>query len=169
MNHLRVAIELGHNKEVLRELMVGADRDMYLWRPAEDKWSMLEVLCHLYDEECEDFRLRIQMTLETPELPWPPIDPPGWVIARGYQQRDFSEMLHSFMAERARSVTFLNNLSAPAWHNAYQHPRLGSISAQQLLVNWLAHDYHHIRQINALKYQYLAFSSGADLSYAGKW
>ena len=42
-------------------------------------------------------------------------------------------------------------------------------SAKQFLNNWLAHDYHHIRQINAIQYDFLKSSSGEALNYAGKW
>jgi hypothetical protein len=40
---------------------------------------------------------------------------------------------------------------------------------QQLEANWLAHDYHHIRQVNRRLYEYLQFKSKANLAYAGNW
>ena len=33
------------------------------WRPANGAWSVLEVVCHLADEEVEDFRARLESTL----------------------------------------------------------------------------------------------------------
>ena len=57
-------------------------------RPAPGRWSPLEILCHLVDEERDDFRARIQSTLEDPHAAWPAIDPPAWVIERAYNERD---------------------------------------------------------------------------------
>ena len=51
MNHLQIADELNRNLEVFRGLFRGADQQVYLWRPSPEKWCMLEVLCHLLDEE----------------------------------------------------------------------------------------------------------------------
>jgi hypothetical protein len=37
------------------------------------------------------------------------------------------------------------------------------------LCNWLAHDQHHIRQLNTLQHEYLREKTGEDLKYAGDW
>ena len=67
------------------------------WKPAPDKWCALEVTCHLRDEEREDFRARLRSTLETPELPWPKIDPSAWVSERHYMQQDPDFVLAGFL------------------------------------------------------------------------
>lgn len=108
-------------------------------------------------------------TLHTPELPAPPIDPQGWVKARDYAGQSFSEKVNGFLLERETSISMLRALEKPDWNNTYHHPALGAFTAYQFLVNWLAHDYHHIRQINRRLYEYLKHQSPADLSYAGNW
>jgi len=60
-------------------------------------------------------------------------------------------------------------LKNPNWEETVDHYEVGPRSAKKFLVNWLAHDYHHIRQINQIRHAYLKFSSGDDLTYAGKW
>jgi len=169
MDHLRIATALGHNRDVFRGMLHGIEQEQYLWRPAPDKWCLLEVICHLYDEEREDFRARVQHVLTDPSQPMPPIDPQGWVSARNYIQHNFHEVLHAFLAERADSVSYINSLEAPEWSNTYIHPKLGPLSAGMFLHNWLAHDYHHIRQVNDLKYRYFLSQSRYPLTYAGKW
>ena len=37
------------------------------WKPSEGRWSALEVVCHLADEEREDFRVRLDLTLHHPD------------------------------------------------------------------------------------------------------
>ncbi len=169
MNYLKIAIELSHNKEVFRSLLHGVEKEQYNWKPAPEKWCLLEVICHLYDEECEDFRARMQQVLLDPHQPLQPIDPQGWVSSRGYMQKDYDNVLHAFLVERSRSVNYLNALVMPNWGNTHIHPQLGPVTASLFLSNWLAHDYHHIRQINELKYQYFKSKITEPLTYAGNW
>ena len=130
---------------------------------------MLEIICHLHDEEREDFRARLRSTLDTPELPWPKIDPSAWVTERKYMEQDFSLALERFLAERERSVAWLRGLKEPHWTNAYSHPTIGPVSCDLLLANWVAHDLHHIRQSNNLRYAFLHGHVAVPLDYAGKW
>ena len=58
------------------------------WKPPDGAWSILEVVCHLADEEEFDFRERIRLVLNDPEESWPPIDPEGWAVARRYNEGD---------------------------------------------------------------------------------
>lgn len=169
MNYHKVAVELGHNKEAFRGLLYGVDKEQYLWKPSSEKWCLLEVVCHLYDEECEDFRPRVDHVLYHQDQPMEPIDPKEWVISRKYMEQEYEHVLHAFLAERQRSINYLNSLSVPEWDNVHVHPVLGPITASTLLYNWLAHDYHHIRQINELKYLWLKSRITEPLTYAGKW
>jgi hypothetical protein len=169
MNILHVIQELSRNKIVFHSLFDKMYDQVFLWKPAPDKWCLLEILCHLHDEEREDFRPRVQHTLENPDAPMKPIDPAGWVLKRKYIEQDYPEVLNKFMNERDESIKWLNQLKDVPWMNVHHHPNLGDISAEMFLTNWLAHDYLHIRQISRTKYQYLKYISGHQLSYAGEW
>src|SRR5882672_8592876 len=100
MNHINIAIELKRNKEVFRHMLHGIDDAQIKWKPAPEKWCMLEIICHLYDEEMKDFRARVQSVLEDPSIPLTPIDPVGWVTSNEYMRQDFEQVLHQFLAER---------------------------------------------------------------------
>jgi len=169
MNHINIAIELTRNKEVFRNMLHGVDDAQLRWKPAPGKWCMLEVICHLYDEETKDFRVRMDHVLNNTILPLEPLDPVGWVTSGNYMQQDADMVLQNFLVERGRSTEYLNALVAPAWHNQYNHPEYGPMTAGMFLINWLAHDYHHIRQVNELKYLYFKEISGMPLDYAGNW
>jgi hypothetical protein len=169
MDHLAITDELARNREVFRSLLAGLPEGLYTWRPAPGKWNLLEIVCHLHDEERDDFRARTRSVLEDPDRPLEPIDPVGWVEARGYAQQDFEAMLNNWMDERSASLDWLRSLASPDWTGACLHPKLGRLSAGTFLSNWLAHDYLHIRQIIRLKYQYLQRQTGESLDYAGAW
>lgn len=161
--------KLRTNRNAFEQLLSGLDREEYNWREREVKWSLIEVVCHLHDEEIEDFRARVKSVLDTPEKSFVQIDPAGWVAERKYADQDFHRILAAFLAERDKSIEWLSSLTDPKWDNAYNHPKVGPVSARFLLTNWLAHDYLHIRQIIRINYNYLHFYSGHNLDYAGEW
>lgn len=169
MDHAHLIDQLARHGRVFEHLFAGAPIEEQLHRAAPDKWCLLEAVCHLYDEEREDFRARVRHVLETPDRPMPKIDPQAWLTERKYLEQDYGTVLKEFLAERDESVAWLRGLIAPDWKSFYQHPTVGPISAEFLLANWVAHDIHHIRQVNAMRYAYLKESCGTGLDYAGKW
>jgi hypothetical protein len=127
------------------------------------------VVCHLLDEEREDFRVRLDYTLHRPGEPWPPIDPAGWVLAREYNQQDLGISLDAFLSEREASVAWLRKLHAPNWAVNYEAP-WGPISAGDLLASWIGHDLLHMRQLVELHWAYAAAQlEPYSTRYAGEW
>lgn len=169
MNYTKIINGLSENQTVFKSLLIDLTEETYVWKPNPEKWCVLEIVCHLYDEEREDFRARVKHTLETPTGPLPPIDPQGWVKTRNYMQQNYSDTLNDFLKEREQSIKWLQGLQNPKWDNAYEHPKFGKMTAKMFLSNWLAHDYLHMRQIIKLKFDYLKQLTGEDLSYAGNW
>jgi hypothetical protein len=169
MNKEHIVKELNRNKVVFDELLSDLPDDFILWKQNPKKWCLLEIVCHLYDEEREDFRLRIKHILENPELPLKSINPVGWVSERKYLNQNYHNILNNFLDERIKSIGWLIGLGSLNWNNVYKHPKLGEITAKMIFANWLAHDYLHLRQIVRLKYDYLKSITGENLSYAGDW
>ena len=160
---------LAKNRLTFKAVLSDLNPEIVTWKPSDDKWCILEIVCHLYDEEVEDFRARVSHVLRTPEEPLRSINPVGWVTLRNYMEQDYRQMLNKFLDARQKSIEWLQALNSPNWDNTLTNPELGSMSARKFLTNWLAHDYHHFRQINQLKYLYLKHHSSEMLDYAGKW
>ena len=140
------------------------------WKPDPASWSVLEIVCHLCDEETDDFRRRTLGTLADPTDPWPPIDPEGAAVKRRYAEQDLSERLDAFAGARAESVRLLRELAGPDWSLAYQHPKFGPIHAGEVFASWAAHDALHLRQIAKRAHQLAARDGGGfSLRYAGDW
>ncbi len=153
----------------LRALVEGMGDEEARWRPPSGGWSILEVLCHLKDEETDDFRQRLRLTLEDPAKEWPPMDPEGWVAERRYQERSLKPELAGFLAERRKSLDWLCGLKSPDWSRAHVHPRLGSMAAGDLLASWVAHDLLHVRQIARIQYEHArALAAPFKPDYAGR-
>ena len=157
------------NVHVFESLFVVSSHEEYLWKANANEWCLLEVVCHLVDEEILDFRTRVKAALEPQKYPFESIDPIGWVIEKEYLKQDYSSKTQEWVEQRKKSIEWLTALQNPVWHNSLQHPKLGPISAEEFLTNWLAHDHIHIRQINRIKRGYLSHVSRHSLSYAGKW
>ncbi len=140
------------------------------WRPAPEAWSTLEVVNHLFDEEREDFRLRLDILLHHPgEMP-PPIDPAGWVSARSYNTRDLYESVERFREARRSSIDWLRTIQAPDWNQTGSSSRLNELRAGDMLASWVAHDLLHLRQLIELRWQYLSrWSDPYHFDYAGEW
>lgn len=169
MNANQIIQELERNREVFKHLLSDISEKEFRWKPAPEKWNLLDVVCHLYDEEREDFRLRTKSVLENPEKPLPRFDPVAWVTERNYSEQDYTTKLEDFLNERSASIKWLRSLEQPQWENEYHHPKAGPLSARFFLTNWLTNDLLHIRQILGLKYGYLGHTTGENLDYAGPW
>jgi hypothetical protein len=167
------AVRLGRNAGAFGALVLGVSEEQARWKPEPGQWSVLEVVNHLADEEAEDFRRRLELTLLRPGEPWPGIDPQGWVVSRGYNERELPASLRRFLDERERSIAWLAGLPEDAdLARAYEHPSLGQIRAGDLLASWVAHDLIHIRQLTRLHYRWLERVAGGAtppqrLDYAG--
>jgi uncharacterized damage-inducible protein DinB len=168
MNHQKIKEHLNLNGDVFKYLFKGVSDEQARWKPGEDKWSMLEVINHLYDEEREDFRKRLELVLNNPDDLWPPIDPEGWVVERNYNDRDVKQSLQNFFDEREKSLLWLDTLGRPDWQATHRHPQMGPMSAELILANWLAHDLFHIRQATDLHFAYLTkVVKPVSLDYSG--
>lgn len=164
-----VVEQLQKNKDIFIDLFKDENEDLFLWKLTPEKWCLLEILCHLHDEEREDFRFRTKWILERPNKIPPPFNPIDWVTKHGYIQQDYSVMLDKFIKERESSIRWLRSLENINWNNSFDHAKLGTMTAKYFLNNWLAHDYLHIKQIIKLKFDYLKNISGENLDYAGIW
>ncbi|HZM00028.1 MAG TPA: DinB family protein [Planctomycetota bacterium] len=151
MNAVVVASQLASTPPAVRGLLTGLPDELARWRPAPGKWSLLEVLCHLADEERQDFRMRLRLVLESSEAPWPDIDPAAWPVQRAYNTREVTASLLDFERERAESLKWLGGLRHVRWEAVHHHPKLGSLAAGDLLAAWVAHDLLHLRQMVNLR------------------
>lgn len=141
------------------------------WRPTPEAWSIHDVICHLLDEERDDFRARLRLVLQDPEAPWPKIDPQGWPRSRDYASRDFQETLASWEKEREDSLAWLRGLDSAAVDLDASHPMpFGPLRAGDLLSSWVAHDLLHLRQIVRLRFHALQGAIAPySTRYAGEW
>lgn len=170
MNFAKLIDSLDRFGRLLPEVVRDIPEGDYRWKPPDGAWSILEVVCHLADEDEFDFRPRVRLTLNDPAANWPPIDPEGWAVARRYNESQLVEVLARFCTYRQSSVAWLRSLESPDWNQTHQHPKFGPFRAGDILAAWAAHDTLHLRQISKRLYQLAARDAGEySVRYAGEW
>ena len=170
MKYRRLIESLKRFQFVLPALVRDISGEDAAWKPASGNWSILEIVCHLLDEEVMDFRPRIQSTLAEPGRVWPAIDPESWAIEESYNSQELAEKTEEFVAQRKKSVEYLDSLASANWDCAYQHPQIGPIRAGDLLAAWTAHDHLHARQISKRLFEVTQRDAAPYVtSYAGEW
>ena len=88
MKHQKIIQELSRNKDIFNGLLKGLSKEEYLWKFDTNKWCLLEIVCHLFDEEREDFRTRTKLVLQDPKLHIHSFDPTDWPQDRAYIQQN---------------------------------------------------------------------------------
>ena len=161
--------ELVNSTEMIQALIKDIDQEQAQVKPRRESWSILEVVCHLYDEEREDFREHLDLVLHRQNEVWHVIDPQGWVKERKYNEQDFAAVQENFFIERRKSLEWLDSLSNADWDIEYISP-FGSMKAGAMLSAWAAHDNLHIRQLVELRRAFIErITKPHDIQYAGDW
>lgn len=169
MNFEAVYQELTLSTEIIRTLLAGITQQETQVKPKANSWSMLELLCHLYDEEREDFREHLDFILNRQQEEWYRISPERWVVERNYNGQDFNERRGRFFEERSKSLNWLEGLAESRWDIKYKSG-FGELSAGDMLVSWVAHDNLAIRQFVELRrHRIEIITKPYAIEYAGDW
>jgi len=161
--------ELQNSTDMIRALLSGITQKDAQRKPNAESWSVLEVICHLYDEEREDFREHLDFILHRQNEEWHIIDPQGWVTERKYNGQDFNDAQKKFFTERKQSLEWLSGLSDSNRATTYTSP-YGSTNAGEMFACWIAHDNLHIRQLVELRRTRIEnITKPYDIEYAGEW
>ena len=177
MNEI-IIFQLQKNINIFLKLFSNVDEKLQYWKPHENQWCLLEILCHLLDKEREDFRVKTQWAINQQGNPMPVTNSVIWSESRDYLSQSLSRNLQRFMIERETSVHWLKSITTDLWNTPFEHPEQGSLTAKYFLTEWLAHDFIHLRQIIKLKHDYLTNNNDDNnsnekntesLRYAGNW
>ena len=161
--------ELQNSTEMIRALLSGIMQEEAQVKPNPESWSILEVVCHLYDEEREDFREHVDFILHRQNEEWHQIDPQAWVTERKYNEQNFVEMQEKFFAERGQSLEWFMEMSNADWNTLYTS-QYGSTTAGEMFACWIAHDNLHLRQLVELRRVKIEnITKPYNLEYAGDW
>jgi len=161
--------ELQSSTEMIRALLSGLTQEEACVKPDAEAWSILEVTCHLYDLEREDFREHLDFILHRQDEEYHVIDPQSWIKDRRYNEQDFGTMQEKFFAERQQSFEWLQGIANSDWDITY-NSKWGAVTAGEMFACWIAHDNLHIRQLVELRRKRIEdITQPYILEYAGDW
>ena len=159
------------NAEAMHALVGTLSEEQARWKPGSESWSMKDVMEHVYNEERIDFRIHLREILNDPPQAWGAFFPP-----EGYLPVETcAQALEGFLRERKASLEWLKALPAPDWDAACEASFGPSdekvrLSAGDVLVSWVAHDYLHLRQMIEVLFAWNEKqASPYAVPYAGRW
>jgi hypothetical protein len=139
---------LERTPRVLRELLAGLPDFWIRTTEGPETWSPFDVVGHLIHGERTDWLPRTEIIMTEGEArPFTPFDRfAQFEASRGQRLED---LLDTFAELRGANLARLRSLGLDAedLRRRGQHPELGSVSLEQLLATWVAHDLSHIGQI----------------------
>jgi len=131
----------------------GVDDHTLRFKPAPDKWCILEILGHLADiEVLYGYRMRQMLADREPAIA--PIDQDDWARNLGYMEGTASDFLAAYQAARRANLRLLRRLEATDLAKGALHPEKGrKVTLEELIGMMVIHDPNHAGQIERLKQQ----------------
>lgn len=134
---------------LLGDLIAGVGAERLQRRPAEDKWSVGEILAHLAEDEIAT-AWRYRQMVEQSGVALAGFDQDLWATLGRYSERDPQESLALYRLLRGANVQFLRALSREQWECFGIHAERGRISVRDLAMHMAGHDLNHIEQIRKI-------------------
>lgn len=134
---------------ILSQLIEGVADDELRRRPAPAKWSVVEIIAHLADDELATTWRYHQMIEHNGEKLWS-FDQDYWAKLGSYASRDTKEALDLFRLLRQANLRMLARLSREEWDRQGLHTERGRMTVRDLASHMAAHDINHIEQIRRI-------------------
>jgi hypothetical protein len=131
-------------------LLRGVPDEVLRRKPVPEKWSMLEIACHLRDVE----RLFLERYAKMANHDRPAlrmINQDELAVALKYNQDEPAAAIRKFQALRAETVALLSALAHQSWQRIGLHPKRGEFSIDAQVGIHVNHDANHLNQIRALR------------------
>jgi uncharacterized damage-inducible protein DinB len=121
------------------------------YKPAPNKWSILEILGHLADVEIVyAHRFRQMLADKKPVLA--PVDVDGWANSLGYTAELPAELVAAYGLNRHRTLQLLRRLQPGDLEKSAFHPeQQRDVTVAEYVEKIAAHGANHLAQIERLK------------------
>ena len=131
----------------------GLPLDVLRYKPAPDKWSILEILAHLADIEIVyAYRLRQMLADEKPVIA--PMDQDAWAKNLGYMETAAPELVALYGLNRYHTLRLLRRMKTADLEKSAFHPEhQANVTVARLVEMMSGHGPNHLAQIEKLKQQ----------------
>jgi hypothetical protein len=140
-----------NNPKQLATAVSGFPAASLRFKPAPEKWSILEILGHLADVEIV-FGHRIRQILAEEKPVIAAMDQNAWARNLGYMETPPAEMIALFGVNRHHNLRILRRIKARDLDKSAYHPELKrDILLSEIVEKLDRHTENHLRQIEELK------------------
>ena len=144
--------KLQETPKAMATLFRGLSDEALRRKPAPEKWSMLEILCHLRDVEFLFVeRYGKIANHDRPQLRMVNQDELAAMLR--YNEDDPAAVQREFQALRAEAVALLSALAQQSWERIGLHPKRGEFSIAANAVMHVTHDAKHLDRLRTLREQ----------------
>jgi uncharacterized damage-inducible protein DinB len=133
----------------LLRLIAGISDETLRHRPAPRKWSVLEILAHLAEDELTT-SWRYRQMIELPGVTLMGFNQDLWAQLSDYASWSPQDALEMFRLLRESNLRLLSRLTPEQWNSPGHHSERGPISVRDLVSHMAAHDHNHILQIERI-------------------
>jgi hypothetical protein len=131
----------------IRRLTTGLDDLALQRRTVADKWSLIELVCHLWlVQQLFEGRVDAMLEYEKPAFEsYAPENDAAFasLIASG----PGNEAVRTFLTDRDRFARRLDMLTPVEWRRRGQHPTFGTFDVEFLVEYMAHHEAHHVYQM----------------------
>jgi len=144
-----VLVILEGNPQRIAEFTAGLDETGLHTPPAENEWSVVEVLAHIRST-CDVWGKAIQDILENDRRSFKAVNPRTWIDRTDYPLLDFSPSFEGYLKQRAELLMILRGLKPSDWLRETVVTGAGKplVRSVHFYAQWLAtHERTHVKQI----------------------
>jgi hypothetical protein len=134
---------------ILAQLIDGVADSQLTRRPAPEKWSVVEIIAHLAEDELAT-SWRYRQMLESSGCALAGFDQDQWARLGDYAAWSPPEALQMFQLLREANLRMLRRLTEEEWDKFGIHAERGKITVRDLARHMAGHDINHVDQIRAI-------------------
>lgn len=134
----------------LAALLHGIPESQLSRRIQPTKWSIVEIVAHLAEDELVS-SWRYRQMLELPGCDLRGFDQDRWAAYGRYEEWNIADACTMFRLLRAANLRMLERLTDDEWQRHGIHEERGQITVLDLARHMAGHDANHLEQIRRLK------------------
>jgi hypothetical protein len=137
--------------KMLAAAVSGLPDKVLRYKPAPDKWCILEIVGHLADVEIiYAYRMRQMIADKKPVIA--PVDQDDWARNLGYLEAVPAELVAQYGLNRHHNLRVLRRLKPGDLSRSAHHPeRQANVDLEDMVQRLAKHDANHLAQIERLK------------------
>ena len=130
-------------------------QEMWMFKPAPDRWSIHEIIIHIADSEANSY-VRCRRFVAEPGEGVMAYDENRWAEALRYHAQSTEEAVELFKWLRLRSYRLIQSMPESVWSNTVLHPENGVMTMDDWLDVYERHVREHVGQMRANYADWLA-------------